>query len=144
MQPILVISPDPQLAEASRNLLPDGLLQVFHEPDWLRALLLAAHRPFAAILVDVAGYGQGEAFDIGRILWLRTRRPILFIDGTADLHKLEEATVMVRAMFDAAPAQTDEAGWTPLVSDDIAVSKRTATRSVTASEMVQRAVRRVG
>jgi CheY-like chemotaxis protein len=143
MQPILVISTDPQLAEAIRHLLPEGMLQVFSEPDWLLALQLAAHRPCAAILVDVRNV-QADAFDIGRILWFRTRRPVLFVDGADDLFKLEEATAMVRAMLEPAHARTDHRGWEPLLCDDIAASKRTATRPVMAADLVHRAKRRFG
>jgi response regulator RpfG family c-di-GMP phosphodiesterase len=140
---ILVLSSDPRLAEASRKVLPEGTLQVFCESNWLRALQLAIHRPFAAILVDVR-LSEADAFDVGRTLWFHTRRPVLFVDGFADIARLSEDTALVRSVLETAYPVQDDNGWTTLVSDDIAASKRTATRARTDDDLIHRAPRRFG
>lgn len=143
MQPILVISPRPELAEACRHSLPDTLFQVFHEPDWLQALELAAYRPVSAILVDVSD-DQVDAFMIGRILWLRTRRPILLVDGDTDLRHLVAVAAAFAGGPDSPAHRLDPVGRHPVVEDDRARDRRTATRPPVAADLVRRAPRRFG
>lgn len=134
MQPILVISRQAELVEVARGMASDARRIVILEPDWRRALKLAARLSPAFILVDVDGSRTEDAFELARLLWLQTGRPILFLGG---------GTVTVTAMTGAAESGALD-GWTEMTSDDVAVSKRQSLTSRSWGDLVRRAPHRVG
>lgn len=137
MQPILVISRHAAMVDVARSLTSDGRRIVILEPDWRRAIKLAGRLAPAFILVDAADGLGGDMAGLLRQLWAATGRPILFL-GTGDT---ATASLMPVAV-EASEAMAD--GWTEMVSDDIAVTKRQALRSRAWDDLIRRAPQRHG
>lgn len=136
MQPILVISRQAEMVEVARDMTSDPRRIVILEPDWRRALKLATRLSPAFILLDTDGGRTEDAFELARLLWMQTGRPILFLGG---------GTTTVTPM--AGPARACGAaldGWTEMTSDDVAVSKRPSLTSRSWGDLVRRAPHRIG
>lgn len=137
MQPILVISRQTEMVEVARGMTSDPKRIVILEPDWRRALKLAARLSPAFILLDADGGRTEDAFELARLLWMQTGRPILFLGG---------GTATVTPMAGAAAGACGVAwdGWTEMTSDDVAVSKRPSLTSRSWGDLVRRAPHRIG
>lgn len=137
MQPILVISRHPAMVEVAQGLTSDGRRIVILEPDWRRAIKLAGRLLPAFILVDAAEGLDSDVLELVRQLWAKTGRPILFL-GAGDT----ATAALMPAAVEAYDAMAD--GWTEMVSDDIAVSKRQAMTGRDWEALIHRAPQRHG
>lgn len=137
MPRILIVSRNPELMEATRAYLGRGA-QVVLESDWQTALRLATRMQPGLILLDVSGTGA-DGFELARLLWLRTKATVLFLDGSR-----VDVRPVLEPVLDSLASRPAPSGWAPVPHDDLAAHKHQTLRRPLPADLVRRATRRVG